>query len=296
MNVLYCGDGYVERGVLLSALSLAGHLSAEEPLRIWLVTATVGGKAPIDEAFAAFLDELLQQEHSTASGVTLIDATAAFEAEPPTANMGTRFTPCCMLRLYIDQLPGMPERLLYLDNDVVCMADPRELWEYDLAGAEFAGVLDYYGRFFFRERLLHMDYVNSGVLLMDLGRMRQTGLLAACRAQCAEKQMFMPDQSALNHLAARKLLLPRRFNDQRRLHPDTVMRHFSNCFGFFPPRLISVKPWDVEGMHEKLHCHELDGLLQRYQREWERYEQLQAASDAAPTNPTTDDDPDEETA
>lgn len=34
--------------------------------------------------------------------------------------MGTRFTPCCMLRLYADRIPELPDRLLYLDTDVLC--------------------------------------------------------------------------------------------------------------------------------------------------------------------------------
>ena len=83
----------------------------------------------------------------------------------------------------------------------------------------------------------------------------------------------MPDQTSLNKLATSKRILPRRYNDQRRDHDDTVMRHFSNCFGFFPPRLIDVKPWQVERVHEELKLHAYDGLLERYQEEWARYEQ-----------------------
>ena len=268
MNVLYCGDAYIERGVLLSVLSLLEH-TPDEPLCVWIVTARVGDRPPVSSRFAEGLDELLREDRAGAGAsgsVTLLDATDAFEAEPPAANMDTRFTPCCMLRLYADRLEGLPERILYLDNDVVCMGDPRPLYAFDLDGAEFAGALDYYGRFFFRRSIWHMDYMNSGVLLMDLARMRETGLLAACRDRCASKRMFMPDQTSLNKLAREKRILPQRMNDQRRLHADTVMRHYSNCFGIFPPRLIDVKPWQIERVHDELHTRELDGLYARYER------------------------------
>lgn len=73
--------------------------------------------------------------------VRLFNVTPLFGAEPPTANLGTRFTPCCMLRLYADLVPDVPDRVLYLDNDVVCRGDfcgastiPTS------AGAELAGV------------------------------------------------------------------------------------------------------------------------------------------------------------
>ena len=279
MNIMYCGDAYIEQGVLLSVLSLVEHV--RQPLSVYIVTARVGERGPVGEDFAVFLDELLKREHGRESSAKLVDATEAFNAQIPEANMGTRFTPCCMLRLYIDEIDGMPDRILYLDNDVVCVKDCSELYEQDLDGVEFAGVLDYYGRFFFREHLLHMDYINSGVLLMNLAYMRQTGLLAACRAQCVEKEMFMPDQSSLNHLATSKRILPRRYNDQRRQHGDTVMRHFSNCFGFFPPRLIDVKPWQVERVHEELKLHVYDALLERYEQEAKRLESMRNQAAAA---------------
>ena len=278
MNIMYCGDGYIERGVLVSVLSLLGNVPQDDPLDIYMITARVGDKDPVGSDFADFMDSLVKREHSDSGRVTLIDATAEFEAEPPTANMGTRFTPCCMLRLYADELDGIPDRILYLDNDIVCARNCQELYGTDIDGYEFAGVLDYYGRFFFREHILHMDYINSGVLLMNISHMRSTGLLAKCRKQCAEEEMFMPDQSSLNHLAVSKKILPRRFNDQRRQHDDTVMRHFSNCFGFFPPRLIDVKPWQVERMHDELGEHGYDALLDRYETEWARLQELRSGS------------------
>ena len=274
LNIMYCGDGYIERGLLISALSLAQHTA--RPLHVWVLTARIAGKAPVGADFARFLEGLLR-EHNAASTVRLVDMTDAFEAEPPEANMGTRFTPCCMLRLYADKVDGMPQRVLYLDTDVVCTACPDALYDTPLCDAEFAGTLDYYGRFFFRRRLWHMDYMNSGVLLMNIARMRQTGLLAKCRQRCAGTRMFMPDQTALNKLATRKLVLPRRFNDQRRQHDDTVMRHFSNCFGFFPPRLIDVKPWQTQRVHDELHTNVYDKLLGRCERAWGRFEHARAA-------------------
>ena len=39
--------------------------------------------------------------------------------------------------------------------------------------------------------------------------------------------MIMPDQSALDRLTSSKLLLPRKFNEQRSLRKDTVIKHFN---------------------------------------------------------------------
>lgn len=272
MNILYCGDANIQAGVLISVISVLR--ATRRPLNIHLMTARIDEDRahgirrcePVTERFAAGLEELVQS-HNPTSSVALHDVSEQFLAEPPTANMGTRFTPCCMLRLYADLVDGMPDKLLYLDNDVVVRKDIDELYDQSLDGFEVAGVLDYYGRWFFHSKIGRFDYLNSGVLLLNMEMIRNTGLFGRCRKLCAEKRMFMPDQSALNELASRKKILPRRFNEQRILREDTSLQHFTTSFRFIPWfRIVSVKPWDLTGMHDKLHLFEYDGVLSEYQR------------------------------
>ena len=67
---------------------------------------------------------------------------------------------------------------------------------------------------------------------------------------------------ALNKLAAGKAFLPRRFNEQQRLRPDTVLQHFTTQIKLLPyPHLQKVKPWQPELVHGVLGLHEYDGLL-----------------------------------
>lgn len=79
------------------------------------------------------------------------------------------------------------------------------------------------------------------------------------------KNMFMPDQSAINKLATEKKIAPRRYNEQYKLQPDTVIQHFTTSFRFFPFfRTQTVKPWDVKRIHSVLKLHEYDDLLNLY--------------------------------
>lgn len=263
MNILYCGDKNIADGLMISVLSLLRQV--KEPLHICILTMSQAGCEPLPDTLA----EVLEQRVCPGGGtVTLLDVSDLFTRQPPTANLGTRFTPCCMLRLYADLLPEIPDRILYLDTDVVCRMDCRAFYEQDMGEAEVAGVLDYYGSWFFRRNILRRDYLNSGVLLLNMKRIRQTGLFQKCRIRCAEKEMFMPDQSAINKLAIRKKILPRRYNEQRKLHPDTVFQHFSTSFRFFPYiRTVTVKPWQPDRMHEVLKLHEYDDLLEEF-RQW----------------------------
>ncbi len=266
VNILYCGDRNIEDGLILSVLSLLRHTA--EPLHIFVMTMelTVGERQilPVTQGTVQYLDGYVKRENQENS-VTRIDATELFQAEPPTANLETRFTPCCMLRLFADEVPELPERILYLDNDVLCRGDYSAFYHQDLEGCELAGVLDYYGRWFFHNRPLRMDYVNSGVLLLNLAQIRETSLFAQCRAMCRDRRMFMPDQSAINKLAQSKKQCGRAYNEQRKLHQDTVFQHFTTSFRFFPwLHTLTVKPWQIQQVHEKLKLHEYDDIFQEY--------------------------------
>lgn len=266
MNILYCGDGNIADGLIISVLSLTKHI--DEPLNIFILTMGLETETrvyrPLPQRVVNAVEDIIKTRNPQ-STVCCTDIGELFEKEPPQANLGTRFTPFCMLRLFADSVPHLPQRILYLDNDVICRGDFTDFYRQDMDGCEIAGVLDHYGRWFFRKNLFKMDYLNSGVLLLDLERIKQTGLFEKSRLMCRTKKMFMPDQSALNKLALGKKQCPRRFNEQRRLQKDTVFQHFTTSFRFFPYiRTVTVKPWQIDRMHEVLKLHEYDDLLEEY--------------------------------
>ena len=266
MNLLYCGDEKAEDGILISILSFLKH--TEEQLNIYIMTMDLETDEKsfhaISDDAVRFLDRRVKQENP-GNSVVKINAGDCFLADLPKANMKTRFTPYCMLRLFADEIPGLPDKLLYLDADVICRRDCGKFYHQDISGCELAGILDYYGKWFFRKNLFRMDYLNSGVLLLNMERIRRDGLFRKCRQLCRGKKMFMPDQSAINRLAKEKRIQPGRYNEQRKLREDTVLQHFTTSFRFFPwLHTLTVKPWQIDKMHEKLRLYEYDDILEEY--------------------------------
>ena len=117
MNVLYSGDANISDGVIISSLSLAQNV--KEPLKIYIVTASLEWDGRIKSAlkgdFASFLEDSLKKYNDSVS-VELIDISDSFKKQLPSANINSRFTPFCMLRLYADELEGLPKKILYLDK------------------------------------------------------------------------------------------------------------------------------------------------------------------------------------
>lgn len=265
MNILYCGDKHIEDGLIISVLSLTENVG--EPLNVYVMTVELKNEQfnlePVSDSVIDYLKRTVAER--TGGSVKKFDVTDLFSRELPQANMETRFTPCCMLRLFADEIPEIPERVLYLDNDVVARMDISDFYYQDIDTYELAGVLDYYGRWFFRKNIFKMDYLNSGVLLLNMRKIHESGLFRKCREMCVCEKMFMPDQSAINKLANKKIIRDRRFNEQRKLHKNTVRQHFTTSFRFFPWfHSLTVKPWQIERVHEILKIFEYDNLFTQY--------------------------------
>ena len=268
MNILYCGDHNIVDGLTISVLSLAKNTG--EALHIYILTMgyRVGGRKyqPIDRADIDALEKEIQKKNPK-SGIKIIDTGDLFMADPVTANKKSYFTPYCMLRLYADKISELPDKILYLDTDIVCLNDPKDLYNMDITDYEMVGVLDRYGGKIIRMPFTKQKYLNSGVLMLNLSMIKKTGLLKKARVMCRRRMMIMPDQSALNFCAKYKKIVDKKFNDQKEILADTVFRHFSNTFQFFPFfKVVVIKPWQVERLHEKLGNHEFDDILEKWQK------------------------------
>lgn len=259
ISILLCGNARVFDGMVISTLSIVKHHTG--PIDLFIFTMDLSDRDPAFTPVTASQCELLAsvlREVDPESRVRLVDCKPYYlETLADAPNQNTQYTPYAFLRLYADRVPGMPPKLIYLDTDTVLCNDIASLWSIDLGRAEFGAVRDYYGCRFFG-----INYLNSGVLLLNLPRIRETGLFRRALELCARKKIFLADQTALNRLARNKKVLPRRFNEQHRRRADTVIRHFSMAILWFPRfRTRNIKPWQVDELHNTLGITEFDDIL-----------------------------------
>ena len=137
MNVLYCGDKNIEDGLIISVLSLLKNV--ENAINVYVLTINseewnINGVTDRCIGVLNSKMKLINMENC----IKKIDITEIFEKEVPAQNMKTRFTPCCMLRLFADEITELPDRILYLDNDVICRKDCQEFYNQDMEDYEIA--------------------------------------------------------------------------------------------------------------------------------------------------------------
>ena len=268
MNILYCGDDGIKKGVLVSILSILKH--NKNILHFYILTINYEDTVAFKNESAKYLDELVKKTNAK-NFVKLIDATEVFTANLPKKNMGSYFTPCSMLRLYIDKIPEISKlyKVLYLDYDVVCRGNLSGFYEMELNGIEAAGVLDIYGRRWYHYHgLFKQDYMNSGVMLFNMAECLKSKMFERAVLLCQKRWMMLADQAALNKSIEKRKLVERKFNEQEeRPREDTVLHHFSNNFKFWPYfRVQKVKPFEIDKIHDVLKITEYDDILNEYSR------------------------------
>jgi len=108
------------------------------------------------------------------------------------------------------------KKLIYLDCDMLVQSDLSELFQVDMTGYLIGGISDSGGQSTSKIPRQQSDqYINSGVLLMDLDGLRKDGFLEKCRSIYEEfhEIIVWSDQCIINKYAEnRKLLIEPKWN------------------------------------------------------------------------------------
>lgn len=265
IHILFSGNDKVVDGVMTCMLSILKRTQTKEPFCFYIFTmdATNIKKEykPISDAMVAFLDRMVKEYHPQ-NCVVKKDVTELYTREFANCpNEQCYCSPYTLLRLFADLVEGMPEKLLYLDVDVMFQHDVRMLYDIDVSKVEYAAANDHYGKY-----LINPRYINAGVLLFNMTKVRETGLLEKARKLIKTKKLVFADQSAIIRSTTRKKLIAQKFNDQKFLHKHTVVRHFSKRLFYLPyPHTDNIKQWHVEKMHKVFGYHQFDDILEEYQ-------------------------------
>ena len=264
INVLFSGNEKVFDGVLTCVLSILKRTDTKEPFRFYVytmdATRVMPEYTPISDPMIEFLDGIVK-EYNDENSMVKVDVTELYEKEfAYCPNEQAYCSPYTLLRLFADIVPDMPDKLLYLDVDILFNRDIRLLYDIDITEYEYAAARDHYGKY-----LLNPNYINAGVLLFNMKKIRETGLLEKSRKLIKEKKLVFADQSAVYRSTTKKKMLPQRFNDQKFLHKHTVVRHFSKRLFYLPyPHTDNIKQWRVSDIHRVFGYYVFDDILYEY--------------------------------
>ena len=263
INILLCGNEKVFDGALTELISITNR--TKEPVHCFLFTMDL---TRIKKEFTCISDSQVEflrkvvKSKNTQNEITKIDVTDLYEKEfKECVNESAYCTPYTLLRLLADMIPDMPDKLLYLDIDMMIARDLKLLYDINIEDYEYAAVKEKYGCW-----LIRPDYINAGMLLLNMKKIKETGLLEKARNLIREKKMLFADQDAVFWSTTKKKLLPRIYNEQSRFNgKKTVVCHFSKRLMLLPyPHTENYKQWNLPEVHTVLKCHAFDSDLEEY--------------------------------
>ena len=272
INILFCGNVGVFDGMLTCAISIYRRMEKIEPIHFYLFTMDVShikeNYTPITKEQAEFFRGVIRSYHED-SEVTLVDVGDIYREElAGCPNEQAYCSPYTLIRLLADKVEGLPDKLLYLDIDIMLNRDIRLLYDIDIEGYEYAAARDHYGKY-----LIYPNYVNAGVLLWNLKKMKETGIFEHARDILRQKKLVFADQSALIRATTKKKMLAQKFNDQKFLHKHTVVRHFSKRMFWLPyPHTENIKQWHVDRVHKVFGYRVFDDIFNEYLALKEQFE------------------------
>ena len=263
INLLLCGNEKVFDGALTQLISITNRTN--ETLNCYTFTMNLERLNPnfksITDKQVAFLNEVVKSKNAE-NKVTKIDVTELYEKEfYKCANENAYCTPYTLLRLLADLVENIPDKLLYLDIDMMAADDISKLYNIDVSNYEYAAVKEKYGCWIIRP-----DYINAGMLLFNMKKIKETKLLEKARNLIKTKKMLFADQDAIFWSTTKKLIIPRIYNEQSKFNKkDTVICHFCKRLMFLPyPHTENYKQWNVEEIHKYLKCYSFDADLDEY--------------------------------
>lgn len=270
INILLCGNKKVFDGALTELISITNR--TDESICCYIFTMDVSRikeeYVSITDEQVKFLDDFVKSRNEE-NKVIKVDVTDLYEQEfGKSPNESAYCTPYTLLRLLADLVPNIPDKLLYLDIDMMVHDDLRKLYDINIEEVEYAAVKEKYGSW-----LIRPDYINAGMLLLNIKKIKETKLLEKARNLIKTKKMLFADQDAIFRSTTKKMLLPRKFNEQSSFNKkDTVICHFAKRLVYLPyPHTENIKQWHIDKVHDVYKCHTFDLDLEEYLKLKEKF-------------------------
>ena len=266
IDLLFAGNDKVVNGMMLTLLSIFERTTTKEPFTVHLLTMDV---SHIRSEYLAVSDqqiEMLNQvcrRYNPENKVIKYDVRDIYDREfANSPNEQCYCSPYTLLRLFADLIPGLPDKFLYLDADLMFADDVTKLWNIDVEGYEYAAAPDHYGKIIL---WFNRKFINAGVILFNKAECNKNNFFQKTREFIKAKKLVFADESAIILATTKQKKISQRFNDQKFLYKKTVIRHFSKRLFYLPyPHTENIKQWMVEKVHKKFHYTCWDDIYAKY--------------------------------
>ena len=181
----------------------AGTRNLYEMMRVSVTSLLANNK--MDRVYLLIEDDVFP--HKMPENVIAVNVSNQTYFPEGGANYKCKWTYMSMIRVALSKMFPHEDHVLWLDCDTIIDADISELFEMNMDGYYVAGVREH------RKEGGWRNYINTGVLMMNLDKIRRYGIDEQLIDLLNHKKLECPDQDAINTIAqGRILFLPSDYN------------------------------------------------------------------------------------
>lgn len=246
IQIVYsCNDAYFD-GLYLSILSIVRR--TKRSIDFYLMSCDCTHLDPEYKILSKNHENILRQlvqKYNMNNSFTVINCKNEYDKYVRGGvNEGSHYSPYCVFRLFLDLYPQFNKPVIYLDVDTMALKDIGELYDVPVNNYDFGAVIARIGRIWQGPKCF-----NSGVLLLNMKKIIENNVFHKARQFVKNKRMKLVDQTALQKAKPNFFFLPGgwKFNEQKQILPDTVIRHFCGRFKGWP-KYHNVKQWNIEAI------------------------------------------------
>ena len=117
-------------------------------------------------------------------------------------NYAKKWTYMAMMKTAMARIFDFRSRIMTLDHDTLILGDLSELWEMPMDDNYVAGCNEPYW-----ERIIGRKYINAGVLMWNLDRIREDGIDGKMIRKLNTVDYRLPEQECINDVCSGKIMI-----------------------------------------------------------------------------------------
>ena len=212
-NILFCGKKEKFDGILTSMLSILKRSDFDNEYTFYIYTINNEQNDPIVDKQIEFLNDIAVGFNAS-SKVVKIDVTDIYNKEYTDSKTLNYYSSTALMRMLVDLVPNMPEKLLYVDANLIFNKDINMVYDINIDNFEFGVGHDL------------KCSIDSEIVLLNLKKIKENNTLVKTREIVKNNEVVSIFDEAVVKVTDNYLPISKYINKEKVLQNKNIIKEF----------------------------------------------------------------------
>ena len=212
-NILFCGKKEKFDGILTSMLSILKRSDYDNAYTFYIYTVKNEQNDPIVDKHIDFLNDIAVG-FNVDNKVIKIDVTEIYNSEYNNIKTLNYYSSTALMRMLVDLVPNMPEKMLYVDANLIFNKDINMVYDINIDNYEFAVGHDL------------KCSIDSEIVLLNINKIKESNTLVKTREIVKNNEVKSIMDDAVITVTDSYLAISKMINKEKVLQNKNVIKEF----------------------------------------------------------------------